>query len=181
MNIAEVLKKLRKEKRISLVELAQKSGVAIATLSRIENGKMTGTIQSHEKIAEALEVALPELYKIATKKPLEVAKDKVGHVLAVQDKKFSSELLMTDTHNKKLIPLIIKISKGAKTSTDATKVGVDKFVCLLKGRVEAHIGDEVYGLSGNDSIYFNSSVPHYFKNTGTDEARLVCIIAPPIL
>ena len=181
MNIAEVLKKLRKEKHISLVELAQKSGVAIATLSRIENGKMTGTIQSHEKIAEALEIPLPELYKIATKKPLEVAKDKVGHVIGVQNKKFSSELLITDTHNKKLIPLIIKITKGAKTSTDATKVGVDKFVCLLKGRVEAHIGDETIGLSGNDSIYFDSSILHYFKNIGTGEARFVCIIAPPIL
>ena len=181
MKIAEVLKKLRKEKRVSLVALAQKSGVAIATLSRIENGKMTGTIQSHEKIAEALEVSLPELYKAATKKPLEVAKDKVGHVLGVQDKRFSSELLMTDTHNKKLIPLIIKITEGAKTSTDATKVGVDKFVCLLKGRVEAHIGDETIGLSGNDSIYFDASMPHYFKNTGTGEARLVCVIAPPIL
>ena len=35
----------------------------MATLSRIENGKMTGTLDSHTNIAAALEISLPVLYK----------------------------------------------------------------------------------------------------------------------
>ena len=95
--------------------------------------------------------------------------------------RFSSMLLISNTHNKKIIPLVITIVKGERTPTDETKTGIDKFIYMLHGKVEAHIGNEKYGLSENDSIYFDSSVPHYFKNTGTGEARLICIVAPPIL
>ena len=44
MLIGEIIHRLRKEKKMTLVELAEKSGVALATLSRIENGRMTGTL-----------------------------------------------------------------------------------------------------------------------------------------
>ena len=43
--------------------------------------------------------------------------------------------------------------------------------------VEAHIEAEKYNLFRNDSMYFDLSVPRYYKNTGTGEARLVCVIA----
>jgi len=157
------------------------SGVAIATLSRIENGKMIGRVESHIKICEALSVTLPELYKDFPKKTLEVAKEKIGHTVGILNNRFSSELLMSNTHNKKIIPLVIRIAKEERTSTDETKTGIDKFIYILQGNIEAHIGNEKYGLSQNDSIYFDSSVPHYFKNTGIVEARFICTICPPII
>ena len=181
MHLGKTLKRLRKEKHITLVDLAKKSGVAIATLSRIENGKMIGRVESHIKLCEVLGVTLPELYKDFSRKTLDVAKDKVGHTVGIQNKSFSSELLISDTHNKKIIPLVIRIVKSERTPTDKTNTGVDKFIYMLQGKIEANIGSEKYGLSENDSIYFDSSVPHYFKNTGIAEARLVCIIAPPVL
>lgn len=47
MHIGRIIRRLRKERKITLLELSQKSGVAIATLSRIETGKMTGRLKSH--------------------------------------------------------------------------------------------------------------------------------------
>ena len=181
IHIGKTIRRLRKEKHITIEELARRSKVAVATLSRIENGKMIGRVESHIRICEVLGVTLPELYKDFSKKTIDVAKEKVGHAVGIQDKSFSSELLISDTHNKKIIPLVIRIVNGKRTPIDKTNTGVDKFVYMLQGKVEAHIGDEKYGLSGNDSIYFDSSVPHYFKNTGVGEARFVCIVAPPIL
>ena len=74
MHVGEIIKKLRKEKRMTLAELSEKSSVALATLSRIENGKMTGTLDSHMRIANILEVSLPDLYKnlAYSKKQVEV-------------------------------------------------------------------------------------------------------------
>ena len=43
--IGKIIHKLRKDRKMTLVELAQKSGVALATLSRMENGRMTGTLE----------------------------------------------------------------------------------------------------------------------------------------
>jgi transcriptional regulator with XRE-family HTH domain len=45
------IKELRKSKKMTLVEIAKKTGIDQATLSRMENGKMTGTLDSHMRLA----------------------------------------------------------------------------------------------------------------------------------
>jgi len=57
------IKELRKLKRMTLVRLSEKSGVQLATLSRIENNKMTGSLESHAQICLALGIKLSELYE----------------------------------------------------------------------------------------------------------------------
>ena len=66
MSIGKTIHALRKENKMTLLELADKSGVALATLSRMENAKMTGTLESHMKICDALGIALPNFTKTYT-------------------------------------------------------------------------------------------------------------------
>ena len=63
MKLGKRLKALRKEKKITLKELSEKSGVQIATLSRIENDIMTGTLQSHINICRVLGISLSDFYR----------------------------------------------------------------------------------------------------------------------
>ena len=65
MKIGKRIHQLRKEKDMTLEELSEKSGVALATLSRMENNKMTGTLKSHNSICKALGASIAELYKEA--------------------------------------------------------------------------------------------------------------------
>ena len=92
MHVGQIIKKLRKENGLTLVELSKESGVALATLSRIENGRMTGTLKSHIKICEALDIVLTDLYKnlSASKKTLEVRTKPAGGAVSVHDKKSSA-------------------------------------------------------------------------------------------
>src|SRR4051812_12458279 len=62
MLIGKRVKELRKSRNMSLSELAKLSGVQIATLSRIENLKMIGTLESHMNIAKALGIDLTQFY-----------------------------------------------------------------------------------------------------------------------
>ena len=57
------IRDLRRQKKITLIELSKLTGIAQATLSRIETGLMIGTVSSHQKIAEAIGVSLAELYR----------------------------------------------------------------------------------------------------------------------
>lgn len=183
MHVGEIIHNLRKERRMILSELSDKSGVALATLSRIENKKMTGTLKSHIKICEALEISLPELYKYITlsKKQVEFRTKDAQSGVSVHKKNFSSEILMSKTANKKMMPLLVKISKRGTTDKDETKPGVEKFIYVLDGKIEADIGEEKYNLTKGDTLYYESSVPHRFKNTGPGESRLICVISPPNL
>ena len=185
MHLGEIIKKFRKEKDMTLLDLSQKSGVALATLSRVENGKMTGTLKSHINICEALGIALTDLYKElpSAKKTLEVRVkgNEAGHKVSVHDKKTSSIMLASNVQDKKMLPLLTVLAKNGRTTTEETGYGVEKFIYVLDGRIEANIGEEKYRLGPEDTIYFDSSAPHYFKNTGDDEARLISVTCPPAL
>ena len=181
--IGKVINKLRKERKMTLVELAEKSGVALATLSRMENGKMTGTLESHMKICEALGLALPDLYKnlCSPKKAVDIHTKKSPAEVFVHDKKSSEEILTSKVSNKKMMPLLIKINKGGKTHTEEARPGIEKFIYVLEGRIEVDIGEEKYNLMKGDTLYFEALAPHSFKNISNNESRLLCVVSPPLL
>ncbi|MCM8760846.1 MAG: XRE family transcriptional regulator [Candidatus Omnitrophica bacterium] len=183
MNVGAIIHKLRKDKKMTLLELSNKSGVALATLSRIENGKMTGTLESHMRICQALEISLPDLYRdmVASTRKLEVQTQKNRTDVFIHDRKAASEILAPGILNKKMMPTLIRIASGGNTPKEETKTGVEKFLYILDGKVEAVIGSEKYPLSKGDTLYFESSVPHYFRNTGKGDARLISVVCPPTL
>ena len=50
------LKSLRKERKLTLKDLAAETGVSISFLSQVERGKSSVTLESLKKIADALSV-----------------------------------------------------------------------------------------------------------------------------
>jgi transcriptional regulator with XRE-family HTH domain len=61
MTIGEKLRNLRKKKDLTLDKLAQITGIAKATLSRIENNVVGGNYGTLKKISGALGVSLADL------------------------------------------------------------------------------------------------------------------------
>src|ERR1700733_13596313 len=101
MYIGEKLEAIRKAKRISVTELSEKSGVQMATLSRIENKKMVGTLESHIQIAKALGVDVTELYKDIHKQTaiIEVGENKNSDIFTHSEDS-SYEILTKNVLNK---------------------------------------------------------------------------------
>ena len=183
MQVGEIINKFREEKKMTLIEIAQRSGVALATLSRIENGKMTGTLESHMRICEALSVPLPELYLnlYPPRKSVDLQRQKSRTEVFIHDKKSSSELLASKVFNRKMMPVLIKIGKGGSTHKEETKYGIDKFIYVTDGKIEMGLGAEKYVLGKNDSLYFEAHIPHCFKNIGAAEAHVISVSCPPAL
>ena len=60
--LAQNIKKLRKQRKLSQEELAKKAGVTYSTLIKLESGvNKNPTIRTIQQIAAALEVTLDEL------------------------------------------------------------------------------------------------------------------------
>jgi transcriptional regulator with XRE-family HTH domain len=60
--LAQNIKKLRKQRKLSQEELAKKAGVTYSTLIKLESGvNKNPTIKTIQQIAAALEVSLDEL------------------------------------------------------------------------------------------------------------------------
>ena len=171
------MKEIRRQKQITLIELSEKTAVAQATLSRMENGQMLGTVESHRKIAETLGISLSYLYEGIDERSQKVYRQKgeTRKVLVKRDD-FKSELLTsTDLSTKKLVPVLMTLNGNAKTSRDNGENGVDKFVWMIEGTVKLVFKSAEYELKTGDSIYFDASVSHHFENITSHAAKILMV------
>jgi transcriptional regulator with XRE-family HTH domain len=58
------LRAVRESRALTQAELAERSGVAQPTLSRLENGDAAARASTHRKLAKALRVRLTDLYDV---------------------------------------------------------------------------------------------------------------------
>ena len=61
--LSENLKRIRKEKKLSQVVIAERSGVITSTYSRVESCQVAPNLSTLEKLAEAMEVPMAEFFR----------------------------------------------------------------------------------------------------------------------
>lgn len=62
MKIGNTIKRLRKQKVMTLKDMSNLTGIQVATLSRIENDKMDGGLNTYMLIAGGLDLKLSQLF-----------------------------------------------------------------------------------------------------------------------
>ena len=180
------LRALRKAQKVTLVELAKASHVDAATISRIETGKMSGTLESHIRLAAALGLKVTDLYsgieEARTKDAVTLqSASQQKEVYVHQAGKSSIAMLTTEVMKKKLMPVLVTIQPGGSTHTEEAKVGTERFLYVLEGAVEAKVGATTHALRRGSTLYLDASIPHSLKNTGHSIAKCLSVVTPPAL
>lgn len=180
LNVGNYLKRARKTQKMTLAQLSDKSSVALATISRIEAGKMTGTVESHMQLAKALGLSLPQFYSEVEKSELsqKQSKQESQANTFVQNKDISSTILTKDIFSKKMLPLLIELKPEGKTNKEKLSVGTEKFLYILSGKVEVVIGESKETLAKGTTLYFDASQSHHIKNIDNKEALCLCVVTP---
>lgn len=175
------IRQLRRQKKVTLIELSKATGIAQATLSRMETGLMVGTVRSHQKIAETLGISLSRLYD-----QLDTRRGQIRYLTASDSKKVTAkteqmkcELLTQEISKKKITPLLITLNQRGKTPREELERGVEKFVLPLEGAVVVQLEEKEYPLNPFETLYFDASLPHVIRNTGTKQAKIFCAVSPP--
>lgn len=179
MDIGKRIRDLRRVKDITLIDLADKTGVAQATLSRIETGVMTGTVESHMKIAHALGMTLSELYSgldSPEKEAVHTPKSKIEPVSA--GSKVRKELLTDNISNKKMAPILITLRADAETAPKTDEIGTEKILFVLQGTITAKLRDIEHKLKSHETLYFDSSLPYKLINNSGKEAKILAVTSP---
>jgi len=183
MLIGKKIRDLRKEQKMSMTELSKKSGVQLATLSRMENLKMTGTLESHMQIAKALGVDIVELYgdiALEAKKVDVKTKETAADIFNYSDKS-SYEILTSKVLSRKMMPILLRIEPEGKTKLEQNSRGSEKFLFVLQGKIQAQIGEEAFDLSETNTLYFDASLPHVFTNIGDKTVKMISVTTPVAL
>ncbi|MBF0252306.1 MAG: helix-turn-helix transcriptional regulator [Candidatus Omnitrophica bacterium] len=174
------IKRLREEQGLTLRSLAQRLGLSASFLSQVESGKAAPSLSTLKSISTALATTIGNLIgedqKIVSNPVVKVSERK--HLGGIGNG-VNLFLLTSRDPNKQMEPILFKLKEDAESGATTYKHFGQEFVLVLKGSIEITLNDMSYILQKGDSIYFNSSVPHAFKNTGKGEAEAVWVVTPP--
>ena len=140
---------------------------------------MVGTLESHMQIAKVLGIDVTELYKGLSHQNaiIDFGNDRNTDVFTHSDEA-SFEILTKNIMNKKMMPTLVRIEEGGKTNKEQNQGGSEKFVFVLDGHVEVNINNQAFALHKYNTLYFDATLPHYFRNTGKGIVKLICVGTP---
>lgn len=170
------IKRVRKGKGLTLRGLAKQLKVSASLLSQVETGKASPSLVTLKNIADTLGTTVGNLVgeeQNPTDNPIVREKDRKS--IRRISSGMNMYLLTQPDSNKQMEPLLFKMDPKSNSGKSMYRHFGQEFILVLRGKMEIVLNGKKYRLNKGDSIYFNSSVPHAFKNlySGTTEALWV--------
>lgn len=166
---------LRKAKKMSLRELAKRSGLSAGLLSKIENFRTVPSLSVLVEIATSLEVDMSVLVKNIngeTAAPYLLVRAHEGHLEKRDDSKglLYKYLLSQDLLNYSLRVNEVLISPN--TNRKPLSTNALELVHVLEGTVRYGFKEGEIVVSCGDTLYFDGILAHSVRNTTEQPARL---------
>jgi len=172
------LKNIRQERNISLQEISNNCNVTKSFLSQVEKGKSMPSLSTLKSISEYLNITIGSLLGEERVKLNPVVKMKQRKKIEYSNG-ITMFLLTSPDPNKQMEPLLFELNPEANTGTRKYKHFGQEFVLVIRGILEITLNDQKYILKKGDSIYFNSFLPHSFKNIDKEVTEAIWVDTPP--
>ncbi|MDN5854772.1 MAG: cupin domain-containing protein, partial [Actinomycetia bacterium] len=171
--IGSEVKRLRKDRNLTLDALSREAKVSIGLISQIERGRGNPSFNTLVQVAHALNVPIGRLFHTADD-PSPVVRANERRVLDTRSTGVDAlHELLTPSLRGALEVVSIEAPPGYDTSeTPFTHPG-EEFGLVLTGVHEVTVGGVTYQLGPGDSITYSSTVPHSYHNPGPDVVRAI--------
>ncbi len=181
LKLGKRLKEIRKSFGLTLEEASQKTGLARSTLSKIENEQISPTFQAMQKLANGLQVDIPQLFappkQITATGRRDITRSEEGKTHPTST--YEHELLATQLTNKKMMPFKSRIrARSFDDYGDWIRHDGEEFLLVLKG--EINFFSEFYepvNLSEGDSVYYDANMGHMLASVSEEDALILWVTA----
>jgi len=168
-------RRLRARRGLSLAQVARATGVSVGFLSALERGQMRASVATLRRIARFYRTNILSFFQAAGENPRLVRPEQ--RKILQTESGVRMELLAWG--NTAMEPHLFRIEPGGGSGESYAHEG-EEFLHVLRGQFEIWLNSkEHYRLKPGDSLYFESSTPHRWKNPGRSEAWLLWINTPP--
>ncbi|WP_215224079.1 helix-turn-helix domain-containing protein [Echinicola shivajiensis] len=178
--IGSKIKEIRKSQNLKLGELADKTGISIAMLSKIENGRVFPTLPSLIQVLNTLNVDLNEFFadlKGDKEFPGYIIKKRTDYQSIKKEEEsigFDYQLILNHKIERSSMEIsLLTIKPDAKRSHVSTE-GFE-YLYVIKGNLIYELGDKHFNLEEGDSLFFNGNIPHVPVNKTNTEAIILVI------
>jgi len=168
-------RRLRARRGLSLAQVARATDVSVGFLSALERGQMRASVATLRRIARFYDTNILSFFQAPGENPRLVRPEQ--RKILQTESGVRMELLAWG--NTAMEPHLFRISPGGGSGESYAHEG-EEFLHVLRGQFEIWLNSkEHYRLKPGDSLYFESSTPHRWKNPGHSEAWLLWINTPP--
>lgn len=179
--IGEKVRALRLRKKMGLVELGEHTGFSPGLLSKIERSLVWPPLSTLLRIAMVFGVGLDYFF----------AEDGSRHTVAIvrsADRKtlpfeigdtvsYHFESLDYPATERKTNAWLAEFESIDEDTAEPHSHDGSEFIYLISGKLAITIGRERHELDADDSIYFDSVVPHWYTRLGVERCRAVVVTA----
>ncbi|HVI49628.1 MAG TPA: cupin domain-containing protein [Candidatus Sulfotelmatobacter sp.] len=183
------LRSLREKHSLSQRQLAQRAGVTNGTISLIEQNRSSPSVASLRKVLQGIPITLAEFFGDDEHSSAEQIFFRPADLLELTSKiadarkgKISFRQV-GDLRNRNLQILHERYEPGADTGSqphmlqhESEEGGV-----VIKGQIELTVGTQSQILGPGDAYFFDSRLPHRFRNVGNEDCELISACTPPYL
>lgn len=177
--MAERLRQLRETRGLTIQTVAERGGLAISTISKIERNLMAPTYDRFVRLARGLGVDVAELFveKGKSLQPGDVGIARAGEFGYHETENYTYEMLFPDIRGKRMVPMMgtLKPETDMRFDRMVSHPG-EEFLMVMEGRVKVRLEErEDVILDTGDAIYFDSGRGHLYASALDRPARILVV------
>ena len=180
LRIAQRIRQTRKQQNMTVEALAIKSGFSKTYISRLENFRITPSIKSLSKIADALGIQMSAFFETTTE-PVQYL---TGHLEEGEEIQRNSSKYGIKYHSlafskpdRKLNPFVIEYTPN-KEQRGFLAHDSEEFFVLLEGEIEFMVYDDDHctSMKPQQTFYLSEGIPHRVQLAeGCDYAKALIV------
>lgn len=179
IQISNRIKERRREKNITVQELASRANVSKGLISQIENSRSIPSLIVLIDIIKSLEIDLNEFFKDIRSKssdfPILIKrKNEYNHFEKEHAIGFHYQRIFTQSIRQSTIDIVI-LELEPEASRPLVETDAYEYKYILSGEIEYQFNEQRITLSKGDSMLFDGRIPHTPKNLGTQTASMLVI------
>lgn len=173
LNVGRRMRTLREQSGLSLRALAEACDLSVNAISMIERGESSPRVSSLHLLAQALNVRITEFFE---------SEDRCSVVFVRKNERprtgsdgLSLESVGSGIRNQQLEPFVVTVAARGNSGETIEHPG-EEFVHCLRGSLEYLVAGETFSLEAGDSLLFDATQPHSFRNTGDEDAEILLVL-----
>ncbi|MFI6598058.1 helix-turn-helix domain-containing protein [Nonomuraea sp. NPDC050536] len=175
--IANNVRAQRSHRGLTLDALAARSGVSRGMLVQVEQGRTNPSVSTLTRIASALGVTVARLVEVSDVPVVRIV-DKSDVVTFDQGAVQARLLVGADS------PMILELwdwhlAPGEHHDGDAHPPGTREMLTVLAGELTLTVYGKSHVVRTDDAVLFTADRPHRYANLGTEDLRLIMVVAEP--
>jgi transcriptional regulator with XRE-family HTH domain len=178
--LGDCLRSLRRKHGWTLQDVSTLTGVAVSTLSKVENDQMSLSYDKLLQVCEGLGIHVTELLSGSGKGPSPRTRRSVtqpANTLRQLTRNYDYYYLATDLVRKRMVPIrAFARARSLEQFGPLTRHAGEEFLIVLKGEIELHTDQYApVRLKQGESVYIDSTMGHAYLSVGEGDAEMLCV------